>query len=147
MLKTQRHEKEKHVIELHEQGKTYREIAKEVHISLGDISSIIKKSSGEVDDEEIKKVSKDTQARILFDNHKTPLEVSNELDLTVGEVERIYTDFWKLKGYYDLYSAYEREIKNNIPSFLKLYRIVKEKGIGEKVVLKILENLDKVAIS
>jgi hypothetical protein len=100
-----------------------------------------------VDDEEIKKISKDTQTRILFDNHKTPLEVSNELDLSVGEVERIYTDFWKLKGYYDLYSAYEREIKNNIPSFLKLYRIVKEKGIGEKVVLKILENLDKVAIS
>ena len=50
-------EKEKRVIELHEQGKTDREIAKEEHLSPGSISSIIKKSNGE---EETKPVSKDT---------------------------------------------------------------------------------------
>ena len=51
-------EKEKRVIELHEQGKTDREIAKEEHLSPGSISSIIKKSNGE---EETKPVSKDTK--------------------------------------------------------------------------------------
>ncbi len=59
---SKKEEKEKHVIELYEQGKTYREIVKELHISPGRISSIIKKSNGE---EEIKPVSKDTQARKL----------------------------------------------------------------------------------
>jgi DNA-binding NarL/FixJ family response regulator len=36
-------EKEKLVIELYNKGKTIREIAKEVHMSFGDISIIIKK--------------------------------------------------------------------------------------------------------
>lgn len=44
-------EKESRVIELYEQDKTYREIAKEVHISLGDISSIIKRHTGDVNAE------------------------------------------------------------------------------------------------
>jgi DNA invertase Pin-like site-specific DNA recombinase len=41
-------EKENRVIELYEQDKTYREIVKEVHMSLGDISSIIKRHTGEI---------------------------------------------------------------------------------------------------
>jgi hypothetical protein len=67
---SKKEEKEKRVIELHEQGKTYREIAKEEHLSPGSISSIIKKSNGE---EETKPVSKDTHARKLFSQGKTPL--------------------------------------------------------------------------
>jgi transposase len=35
-------EKEKRVIELHNQGKTIREIAREVHMSFRDISNLIK---------------------------------------------------------------------------------------------------------
>ena len=35
-------EKEKRVLELHNQGKTIRDIAKEVHMSFRDISKIIK---------------------------------------------------------------------------------------------------------
>ena len=41
-----RTEKEQRVIELHGQGKTIREIAQEVHMSFGDIGSIIKKLTG-----------------------------------------------------------------------------------------------------
>jgi DNA-directed RNA polymerase specialized sigma subunit len=43
-----RAEKERRVIELYEEGKTYREITKEVHISPGYISSIIRKHNGEL---------------------------------------------------------------------------------------------------
>ncbi len=91
-------------------------------MSPGSISSIIKKSNGE---EETKPVSKDTQARKLFSQGKTPLDVSNELDLGVEEIERIYRDFWKLKGLYEIDTAYEEGIKNNIPSFPTFYRIIK----------------------
>jgi DNA-binding CsgD family transcriptional regulator len=124
---SKKEEKEKRVIELHKQGKTYREIAKEEHVSPGRISSIIKKSNGE---EETKPVSKDTQARKLFSQGKTPLEVANELDLGVEEIERIYGDFWKLNGLYDLYNAYVWGIKKDIPSFLAFYKIIKEREIG-----------------
>ena len=41
-------EKEKRVIELFEQNKTYREIAKEVHMSPGNISSVIREYTGEI---------------------------------------------------------------------------------------------------
>ena len=138
---SKKEEKEKRVIELHEQGKTYREIAKEEHLSPGSISSIIKKSNGE---EETKPVSKDTQARKLFSQGKTPLDVSNELDLGVEEIERIYRDFWKLKGLYEIDTAYEEGIKNNIPSFPTFYRIIKEKEIDEKGISKILQYSDQL---
>ena len=144
MTQTIKQKKEKKVLDLYEQGKTYRDIAQEAHVSPGYISSIIKKSTGEDDKQEAKPISTDTKARILYTQGKTPLEVSNDLSLTVEEVERIYTDFWKLKGFYDLYNTYVREIINNIPSFLKLYEIMKDKEISEKQILKTLENSDKL---
>ena len=110
-------------------------------MSPGSISSIIKKSNGE---EETKPVSKDTQARKLFSQGKTPLDVSNELDLGVEEIERIYRDFWKLKGLYEIDTAYEEGIKNNIPSFPTFYRIIKEKEIDEKGISKILQYSDQL---
>lgn len=39
-------EKERRVVELYEDGKTYREITREVRISPGDISDIIKRHTG-----------------------------------------------------------------------------------------------------
>src|SRR4051812_8800388 len=114
---TTRVQKEKRVIELYKLGKTIREIAKEVHMSFGDISSIIKKFTGE-DQEKI--TSKDTQAIKLFSQGKTPVDVVIELDLISDEVNRVYREFWKLKRLYQLYSIYD-EIKNDVPSLLKLF--------------------------
>jgi hypothetical protein len=75
----------------------------------------------------------------LFSQGKTPLEVANELDLSVEETERIQRDFWKLKGLYDIYAAYEEVIKRDIPSFLTFYRIIKETGMDEKDISKTLQ--------
>jgi transposase len=135
-MASKKDEKEKRIIDLHEQGKTYREIAEEEHVSPGYISSVIRKSNGE---EETKPVSKDTQARRLFSQGKTPLEVANEMDLSVEETERIKRDFWKLKGLYDIDAAYEEVIKSDIPSFLTFYRIIKENGMDEKDISKTLQ--------
>ena len=125
-MASKKEDEEKHVVELHEQRKTYREIMKEVHMSPGRISSILRRSNGE---EETKPVSLDTQARRLFSQGKTPLEVANELDLGVEETERTKRGFWKLKGLYDIDAAYEEVIKRHsiIFDFLKNY---KRKGDG-----------------
>ena len=53
MLLVSRKEKEKMVIKLANEGKTTREIAKEVHISLKDIGKIIRKETGD-DESDIK---------------------------------------------------------------------------------------------
>ena len=62
-----RAEREQYVIKLYEQGKTIREIAKEVHMSFGSIGAIIRSSKGKVASEdkgqrEENKTSKAVQA-------------------------------------------------------------------------------------
>ena len=47
-----RAEREQYVIKLYEQGKTIREIAKEVHMSFGSIGAIIRSSKGKVASED-----------------------------------------------------------------------------------------------
>jgi hypothetical protein len=83
-------------------------------------------------------LSRDTQAIKMFSQNKTPINVATELDLKVDEVERIYKDYWKLKRLYKLYNVYEEHIKKNIPSFLKLYKIIKEEELSEKDIRTII---------
>jgi DNA invertase Pin-like site-specific DNA recombinase len=71
--------KAEQVIELYKQGKTRREIAKIVHMSLGDIGTIINKY---IENEEIQKnnlmdpaISEKTKAMRLFFEGKSPIEV------------------------------------------------------------------------
>jgi hypothetical protein len=75
-----RTEKEQRVIELYQQGKTIREIAHDVHMSFGDIGSIIKKATGldgdgdkskqQKQDKASTTLSKDSQAFKLFSERK-----------------------------------------------------------------------------
>ncbi|MGE5633710.1 MAG: hypothetical protein ACM3VV_00620 [Deltaproteobacteria bacterium] len=47
-------EKEKYVLKLHEEGKTYRDIAHELRMSPREISNILKKANGETEEKERK---------------------------------------------------------------------------------------------
>lgn len=134
-------EKEKLVLELYEQGKTYRDIANQAHMSLGDISKIIKKHTGEYNKEaNFMPLSKDTQALKLLSQNKTLLEVVTELGLSEAESDRIYKFFLKLKGLGERYNAYEEIMKNNTTtSLLEFYKIISEKEIGEKELQYILQ--------
>ncbi len=127
-------EKEKHVIDLYEQGKNYRYIAKQVHMSLGDISRAIKRHNGKNDKKENPtSPSKDTKALILFTQNKTPLVVVTELGLSEAKVDRIYPYFLKLIGYEKRYNVYDEVMKDNntTSSLLEFYKIIKEKGTSE----------------
>jgi hypothetical protein len=101
-----RAEKERRVIELYELEWTYREIAKEVHMSLGDISSVIRRHTGEV---KVKAESGqqhaetvDTQAFKLFEEGRTPVQVAISLDIQSDEVSRLYKAWQQLKGLHQL---------------------------------------------
>jgi transposase len=74
MLLLSRTEKEKIVIELAQEGKTTREIAKAVHISLKDIGKIIRKITGEEEslaekEKEVEKKQRRLKALSLFMLH------------------------------------------------------------------------------
>ena len=75
-------EKEENVIRLCEENKSFREIAKIMHMSFRDIGAIINKwkerERGQLDDD-IKSKSKTTQAIKLFSEGKTTVDVIFQL--------------------------------------------------------------------
>ena len=125
-------EKEKCVIELHKQGKTIKEIAKEVHMAFRDISKIIKKYEDSIDENKKTKDNLYIKALSLFHKDKKPIEVAISLKLNCNQVEELYKDFWKLNNSYSLFSVYE-DIKDEIPSLVELYQICKERGFLDEI--------------
>jgi hypothetical protein len=130
-----RDEKEARVIELYNGGKTIRDIAKEVHMSFGNIGSIIKKVNG-VEDNKNKSI--EAQAFQLFLDGREPIEVAITLDLNANEVEGLYKEFWRLIGLDELNVAY-KEIKDYFQDFLKLYTIMKLNKMTQKDIVNALK--------
>jgi transposase len=135
-------EREGRVLELYAQGKSTREIAKELRMSLRDIGFILKKgqlnhrtatimdkgsNSGNNNNNKPPN-EKATQAYKLFSEGKKPVEVAIQLCLSEKEATRYYTEYWKLKRLYSLYHIYQ-ESKGNLSYILKLCRLAKRKGI------------------
>jgi transposase len=144
-----RQERERLVIELYNQGKNIREIAREVRMSFRDIGVILNKAVKEKTKEQGIKhnnngreknqepLSLSSQAYKLFSERRTPLEVAIELDLRESETIKFYREYWKLKQLHKLNMVYE-ETKGDIEPFLKLYKLAKRKGIGVRHVVDIL---------
>ena len=134
-----------------EQGKSTRDIAKDVHMSFADIGSIRKKYFGEMEDQtrneegQEKVVSKTTEAFKLFEDGDALIQVAIKLDLGAEEVTRIYKEYWDLNGLHNLYRIYE-ELKSDFPSFVKLYNHTKNAGINPQQVANALNHLEELPI-
>jgi hypothetical protein len=88
---------------------------------------------------DIKNKSRETKALWLFSNGKRPIEVAVELDLTASEVHEMQEEFWALNDLHELAFTYN-EIKNYLPSFLKLFHCLKERRmLDEKNIFKLLK--------
>src|SRR5215218_5712916 len=149
-----RQERERHVLDLYNQGKTIREIAKEVRMSFRDIGAILNKAVGEktegskevikqqdnndIDKNQQQHLSLSTQAYKHFSNGKTPLDVAIELDLRESEATKFYKEYWKLKQLHNLNMVYE-EVEGDLDPFLKLHKLSKAKGMGVKQVVDLLQ--------
>ena len=51
------------------------------------------------------------------------------MGLSEKEATKYYKEYWRLNGLYRLYQVYI-EIANSIPSFLKLYKALKKRGLN-----------------
>ena len=108
-----RQEKEKKILDLYNQGMTYKQIAETARVSLRDMNPVIKKAekerekelgintqeennSGNENRQTQKKTSTSTQAYRLFSEGKTPLEVAIELNIKQPEATRYCREYWKL---------------------------------------------------
>jgi len=137
-------EKERRVVELYEQDYNYREIAQEVHMSLSDISSIVRRHTGEVQiktNGEQAQTTIDTKAFKLFEEGKTPVQVAIDLDLKSNEVGRLYKEWWQLKGLHQLNQLYE-EIGDDIFQFHRTYKYIKDRGYTPHQLIEVANHLD-----
>jgi transposase len=139
-----REEKERLVLDLYNQGKTIREIAKEVKMSFRDIGVILNKAVEEKAEglkeqhEEIQQLSVSSQAYKPFSEHKAPSEVAIALNLKESEATKFYKEYWKLKQLHNLNMVYE-ETKDDIEPFLRLYRLSKAAGMSARHVTNLLK--------
>jgi hypothetical protein len=137
-----RQEKERLVIDLYNQGKTIREISKEVRMSFRDIGSILKKASGEKEENQDKEqsslLSPSTHAYRLFSKGKTPIDVAISLNLSEVETTKFYEEYQNLKQMHELRMVY-KEIGGDIVHFLKLYKLSKAAHMKPEHVVNLLQ--------
>jgi DNA-binding CsgD family transcriptional regulator len=95
-------EKEKYVLKLREEGKSYRDIAHQLLISPREISKILKKANGELEEKERKKVvlSNTAKALQLYKKGKSPTEVAIKRDLSPEEAQSLYYKYLSLNKLY-----------------------------------------------
>jgi hypothetical protein len=132
-------EKKNLVIQLHEEGKTQRDIAKTAHMSVRDISKIIRRLEGIPEEKSI-----ETQALDLFYQGKKPIEVAVELNLNAQKISKLYKDYLKLEGFHKLVLLYE-EINGNLNLFLKLYYAVIQNNIKPNEIVNLVKNSNELA--
>jgi hypothetical protein len=151
-----REERERFVIDLYNQGKNYREIAKEARISFRDIGPIVKKAIKEKETMEAKQENKADnnpdfnsnnqkqpslagQAYALFSQGKTPKDVAIELDLREYQVTKYQREYRKLEDLHDLNSVYQEIGGEGITQLLRLYKCSKAAGMDTENTINLLE--------
>ena len=130
-----RQEKERVVIDLYNQGKTIREISKEVRISFRDIGAILRKESGEQNEKH--SLSPSSQAYSLFSEGKAPIEVTIALNLTEVETTKFYEEYLNLNNMHELRTLHE-EIGDDIVQFLELFRLSKKERFNVQHIVTLL---------
>ena len=90
-------------------------------MSFRDISAILKKASGEMEEkQDIKEsLSLSNKAYRLFSKDKTSIQVAITLNLSDAETTKFYQEYWNLKQMHELRMVYE-EIGADIVHFLEL---------------------------
>ena len=143
-----REEKEQYVIQLYKEGRSVREIAKQMHMSFRDIGTITKRLKSEVErekghveernDYDIKSKSKTTQAIKSFSEGKDLVDVVVAIDLPPDELRKMYRQFLELKNMHKLVEVYD-EMENYLPSLLELFRIIESRGINKNDIIDVLK--------
>jgi hypothetical protein len=135
MVVLNKQEKEQLVLDLYNNGKTYRQIAKEARISPRDIGVILNKADAKADLKQTISIS--SHAYGLFSVGKTTMQVAIALNLREPEVTALHTEYWKLKQLNSIIQIYA-EFKDDIWHIVNLHRSMKAASIGIPYVLKLL---------
>jgi DNA-binding protein Fis len=151
-------EEKRRIIDLHfNQGRTIREVCRIMGKSSHDITPVTKEhrirlaQNYTLANEEQSNVAQSEQDRVipnvkaykLFDEGKSPLEVSSELNLPGPQVQQYYGEFWNLRRMHRLAVIYP-EVQDSMGYYLKLFRLGKEKGVTPEQIMKLIQMADSV---
>jgi len=140
-------EKEKYVLKLRGEGKTYREIAHELRISPREISRILKEAIGEKEEKERKKIvlSKTTKALQLYKNGKSPTEVAIKLDLSPQEAKSSYLGYLSLNNLHHFVETF-KEFDNNdlLQDLFDYYYCLKENYITKEEIVEAIKKMKEL---
>jgi hypothetical protein len=131
-----RKEREERVLDLHfNQNKNYRQIAKEMKMSVRDIGEIVNRAKQEKERQKHKSLS--VQAYEHFSKGKTPLQVSVILNIGATEVTHYYTQYLSLVQLDDITKIY-LEFKGDTQYFIQLCKAAKAAKMGVSQVVNLL---------
>ena len=132
MVALTRKQREALVISLHENGKTYKEIAQELKISPNSIKIILTKAGLD------QSTTKSSMTFELFSKDKTPLEVAITLDLDADEAIHLHQQYFKLLGCTEFTNVY-LQIKDNPWPYVNLVKLAQDSGMNDDAVADLLK--------
>jgi hypothetical protein len=138
------------VIALLNEGKTYREIQKVVHVGPDFIVKVKKEVFGNdyIFENPRTNNSKNTQAISLFRDGKKPMEVALELDMDSTEVNKANIDYLRLSKLDRFAELLVGENTEKLDLILLIANILHKKGISEKHeishILKSIKDLENL---
>jgi hypothetical protein len=141
--------KEKLVVQLYSEGKSYREISKIARISVRDIKPILHKYGADnlskysdidcyIEDATAAVLPNSTKAYKLFAEGKSPLQVTIDLNLRAPEVKVLFQEFWELRRMRSLARLYDEIGDQGVSSLLQLYRSCKAQQISNDQIVSYL---------
>jgi hypothetical protein len=151
-------EEKRRIIDLHfNQGKTIREVSRIMGKSSHDITPVTKEHrillaqnyalangvKSDVVEHVQDKIIPNVKAYKLFDEGKSPLEVSAELNISGPEVQQYYNEYWNLRRMYTLVTIYQ-ESQDSMGYYLKLFRLGKEKGVTPEQIINLMQMADSI---
>jgi hypothetical protein len=151
-------EEKRRIIDLHfNQGKTIREVCRIMGKSSHDITPVTREhrvrlaqdyvlangEESEVIQHEQDRVIPNVKAYKLFDEGKSPLEVTAELNLPGPQVQQFYVEYLNMRRMHKLVTIYQ-ETQNSMGYYLKLFRLGKEKGVTPEQIMKLVQMSDSI---
>ncbi len=142
-----REEKERRIIDLYyNQGKTTREIIKELRVSPNYVSGVLKKKEEERNNsivtnnqQQPSSSSLATKAYELLSQGKKPFQVAIALNIRQSEATKYCREYWRLRGLHKLNLIY-KETNGKIWPFWNLYRqLIKQKGMSIEQVVNVID--------
>jgi hypothetical protein len=151
-------EEKRRIIDLHfDQGKSIREVCRIMGKSSHDITPVTREhrirlaknyalANGDQDDvvqREQDRIIPNVKAYKLFDEGKSPLESTAELNLPGPQVQQFYSEYLNMMRMHKLVTIYQ-ETQNSMGYFLKLFRLGKQEGLTPEQIMKFIQMADSV---